>query len=236
MRGCAFWIAAPLGLSLLAACATPRRLPDSVHWVRNAAEYQAAARQAFRFAERIAEERALGRAPSTWGVIADADETLLDNSQYQKERAALGKEFDRESWREWCARRAATAVPGSVEFAATVHRLGGRLVVVTNRSVDECPDTEANLKSLGLASDAILCRPDSSASSKEERFERVRRGDAAPGLGPLDVVLFVGDNIFDFPGLDQDARLQAERLREFGTRFVVIPNPMYGTWRENPRR
>jgi predicted secreted acid phosphatase len=127
-------------------------------------------------------------------------------------------------------------VPGALEFAAEVRALGGRLVVVTNRTDEECPDTEANFRDLGLAVDATLCRPRGAPSAKDVRFAQVRTGGAAPGLGPLEVLLYLGDNILDFPGLDQGARGQSARLAEFGASYVIVPNPIYGSWQDNPRR
>jgi predicted secreted acid phosphatase len=47
------------------------------------------------------------------------------------------------------------------------------------------------------------------------------------------VVAFVGDNIQDFPGQSQAIRERAEEaFAEFGARFFVLPNPMYGSWNE----
>jgi 5'-nucleotidase (lipoprotein e(P4) family) len=211
-------------------------LPEAIHWVRNSAEYKAATLQAFRLATDRVERAYHGRTPGTWAVVTDADETLLDNSQYQKDRAAVGGAFTAESWRAWVARRAAPAVPGAVEFTTRVHSLGGRVIVVTNRGESECPDTEINLRTVGLAVDAVLCRPEGPSSSKQPRFDQVASGGTGRGLPPLEIVLFVGDNILDFPGLSQDARSQADRLDDFGVRFIVIPNPMYGSWERNPYR
>ena len=45
---------------------------------------------------------------------------------------------------------------------------------------------------------------------------------------------FVGDNIQDFPGLSQAIRKQGdEAFADFGARFFVLPNPMYGSWEKN---
>jgi len=45
-----------------------------------------------------------------------------------------------------------------------------------------------------------------------------------------------GDNIEDFPGMDQEIRFESEDgFIDFGERFIVMPNPMYGSWYENPR-
>lgn len=246
-------LAATLGL-LLAGChaatavppATPTRapvapasaegtLPDSVHWVRNSAEYRAAVLQAYRVAAAQMALAAAGRAPGTWAVILDADETVLDNSTYQKERAGQGLGFTPESWRAWVARREARAVPGAGDFLSRVHALGGRVAIVTNRTESECPDTEVNLRTAGLAADVVLCRPEAGPSDKQPRFDRVASGNAAAGLPALDVVMWIGDNILDFPGLDQASRTDPGKLASFATRFILLPNPMYGSWEKNPR-
>ena len=45
---------------------------------------------------------------------------------------------------------------------------------------------------------------------------------------------FVGDNIQDFPGLNQGLRQKGEAaLAEFGIKFFLLPNPMYGSWETN---
>ena len=54
---------------------------------------------------------------------------------------------------------------------------------------------------------------------------------AAFHLAPLDVVAFVGDNILDFPKLTQAVRQGGTSgFSEFGVRFFLLPNPMYGSW------
>lgn len=215
--------------------AAPASLPDAVHWVRNSAEYRASALQAYRLAGSRIEQLAAGRTSGTWAVILDADETLLDNSAYQKERAAQGLGFTPETWRMWVARREARAIPGAADFLRGVQALGGRIAVVTNRTESECPDTEANLAAEGLVADAVLCRPDSGPSDKQPRFDRVAQGQSAPGLPALEVLMWVGDNILDFPGLGQSARATPDTLADFGRRFILLPNPMYGSWERNPR-
>jgi 5'-nucleotidase (lipoprotein e(P4) family) len=205
-------------------------LADPVHWVRTSAEYRALALQTYRSATRALEEQAAGRAAGSWGVILDADETVLDNSQYQKEQNARGKSFDAETWRAWVARREARAVPGAGAFLARVRELGGRIAIVTNRTQAECPDTQANFRALELPWDVMLCKAD--RSEKEPRFEDVAKG--AAGQPPMDVLLFLGDNIQDFPGRRQALRQGAEDGYEpFGRRYFVLPNPMYGSWERN---
>jgi len=112
-----------------------------------------------------------------------------------------------------------------------VRALGGRIVIVTNRTQSECPDTEAVFAVHGLALDAMLCKPDAGPSDKNPRFEAAAGGTTPAGLPPLENVAFLGDNIQDFPGLSQAIRQQGdEAFAEFGARFFVLPNPMYGSW------
>ena len=140
-----------------------------------------------------------------------------------------------ESWTEWVKRREAKLVPGAGSFIRRVKATGGKLVIVSNRTQAECPDTEANLRALGVEPDAILCKADGGPSEKEARFNSVAGGSAKPGLPPLEIVLWVGDNIQDFPEQRQEMRKAVEgSFAQFGHAFIVIPNPMYGSWERNP--
>jgi predicted secreted acid phosphatase len=115
-----------------------------------------------------------------------------------------------------------------------VRALGGKVAIVTNRSAAECPDTEAVFRAHGLAYDAMLCKPDAGPGDKNPRFEAVARGTTPAGLPPLGVVAFFGDNIQDFPGRSQALRQEPdEAFADFGARFFVLPNPMYGSWEKN---
>ncbi len=205
-------------------------LPKQVHWVRNSAEYIASVRQAYRAAtleiERLAESGAL---PAAWGVVMDVDETILSNSQYRRERE-LGLET---TWWQWVSRREATALPGADAFMDRVRALGGVVALVTNRHVSMCGYTEGNLRNVGIEYDAILCQD--GERDKDSRWQLVERGEAAEGVGPVELVMWIGDNIHDFRGLDQEDRFEQTSFAPFGTRYIVVPNPMSGSWVSNPQ-
>jgi 5'-nucleotidase (lipoprotein e(P4) family) len=211
--------------------ATPT-LPNDVRWFRTAAERRALSLQAYRVAGEQLTRLAAGRAAGTWAVILDADETILDNSPYQQMLAETGAPYTPASWTAWVERRAATALPGAAAFVAGVRAAGGRAVIVTNRSAAECPATRDNLRTLGVTVDAVLCQ--TGPSDKNPRFESVARG--VEGLPPLEVLMWVGDNIQDFPRLTQATTRGAPEsaFAEFGRRFIILPNPMYGSWDRNP--
>lgn len=214
-----------------AAVATPTADPDSIRWVRDSAEYRALALQVYRAATEHVERAATGRAGGSWAVVLDADETVLSNLQYQLERARAGLPYTPESWTAWVRQRAATPVPGAAAFLARTRELGGRIAIVTNRLQSECDDTAAVFASQHLVYDIMLCRPDGGPSDKNPRFRSVTDGTSPAGGPPLDVVAFLGDNILDFPLLSQAVRKDADpAFGEFGVRYFVLPNPMYGSW------
>jgi 5'-nucleotidase (lipoprotein e(P4) family) len=202
--------------------------------VRAAAEHRALFLQVFGAAEARVRELAGGRTRGTWAVILDADETILDNSTYQMRRAAVGLGFSAETWDAWVREEKATALPGAAAFLNSVRDLGGRIAIVTNRDEVVCPETRRNIEALGLAADIVLCRVNG-VSDKNPRFEAVQRGTAANGIGPLEVVAWLGDNIQDFPGLAQTVRDQPEdAFTRFGRTYFMLPNPMYGSWERLP--
>jgi len=233
-------------LALLAgtvSCASPRSslpapeptpaasdsLPNDVKWVRSSAEYRALTREIYTMAGDRLPELVRGLPARGWAVILDADETVLDNSEYQRRLAVEHSAFDAKSWTAWVNERAAPAVPGAVGFTEHVHSLGGRVAIVTNRSMAECDATRENLRAIGVQADLVLCQPAGEAD-KNPRFQRVQSGGAAPGLPALSVVEWLGDNIQDFPSLTQAARTDSAALAQFGKRYFVLPNPMYGSW------
>lgn len=211
-------------------------LPAAIHWARNSAEHDMLFRQIYALAADRLRGMIPGRAAGSWAVILDADETVLDNSTYQKERAALGEGYTSESWNAWVRRVEATPLPGAADFIANVRALGGRVAIVTNRTEAVCPATRENLVRVGIVVDVVLCRPPES-SDKNPRFRAVQQGTTGADLPPVDVLMWLGDNIQDFPGLDQNLRVMAgPSVPAFGDSYFLLPNPMYGSWESNPGR
>jgi 5'-nucleotidase (lipoprotein e(P4) family) len=231
-------VAAPLLLTLaLCACvtqsppastssATPTP-PAGVFWFRNSAERKAIYVETYRAAGAAARTLSAGLAPRSWAVILDIDETVLDNSDYEKSVDGI---FKQDSWYAWTQKRSAPRLPGAKEFIDLVlDELHGEVVLITNRKQKECDDTEINLRSQQIRYDRILCDR-TGDQDKNARFRQVQQG--TPGVAPaLKVLLWMGDNIRDFPALSQTAPGDPG---EFGVRYFVLPNPMYGSWMANP--
>ncbi|MDQ8187486.1 HAD family acid phosphatase [Pelagicoccus sp. SDUM812002] len=210
-------------------------MPSDLHWVRNAAEYKALTQQIYAAATKELEARvASGEFEGKrWGVSMDADETVLDNSLEAKERR--GAEFRLDVWQDWCRRVEAPAVPGSVAFIRRVKALGGNVAIVSNRSVMVQEATEANLEKLGVPFDVVLLKDE--ADEKEPRWELVESGAAIAGLEAFEIVMYFGDNIKDFPKLTQGLASDgaATEFEEFGRKFFVLPNPVYGSFASNSK-
>ncbi len=233
-----------LALLALQACAsgspqTPAPVgppPPEVHWVRTAAEHRAIFEEVYRWAgERVAAATA-DRSPGTWAVILDVDETVLDNSEYEARLWRQGVTYTPDSWNAWVHEASAPALPGAKRFIDGVRSRGGRVVLVTNRDDALCDATRENLVAQRVEADLVLCRPPG-VERKEARFRAVQDGTASSSLPALDVVAWVGDNIRDFPGGEQALRDgDPVALASFGVRWFVLPNPMYGSWQDNPPR
>jgi len=217
------------------ATAAQPQLPTGIRWFAAAAEQRAAYVQAYRLATSTIEHAAQGRPAGSWGVILDADETTIDNSPYEIQQARLGVPYDSATWDALVKRGAARALPGVVDFTTRVHALGGHVVIVTNRDQPYCDVTRENIIRVGVPADEVLCRTDRANGSKDPRFEAVQHGVAPSILPPMDVLMWVGDNIQDFPHLAQSIRTAPDSaLAGFGERYIVLPNPMYGSWERNP--
>ncbi len=210
-------------------------MSGALHWARGAAEHRAIYVETYRAAAERLPALVGGRIANSWGVILDADETVLDNSEYELGRVPFGGAYDASTWANWVARGQATALPGSVGFTERVHQLGGKVIIVTNRDDSTCPITRSNLERIAIRADLVLCKI--ASDDKNPRFEAVQNGTAAPGFPAVAVVEWIGDNIQDFPHLSQSVRDDPDSSFDaFGRTFFALPNSMYGSWQRNPPR
>jgi 5'-nucleotidase (lipoprotein e(P4) family) len=223
-------VLAPSGAGPAGVAGDP--MPLALRWYRASAEAEALFLQTYKAATAAAEGFAAEQGGAKWGVIMDADETVLDNSLYQQSRR--GAPYSDSSWATWVRRAQATPTPGSVDFVRRVRALGGVVSIVTNREDQLCDATRANLQAIGLVVDQVLCKPLGSGD-KNPRFQAVASGAAPSRLPPMRVVMWLGDNILDFPGLSQAVRAGGPAaFAPFGRTWFVLPNPLYGSWDRNP--
>ena len=166
-------------------------------------------------------------------IILDADETVIDNSPYQARRIDVDGLYEPQSWSAWVSERRAKAVPGAVEFTQWAAGAGIAVFYVTNRSAADGAATADNLRALGfpLPEDAerllLLDEPRGFGSDKISRRQLVDRDHRVIGL--------FGDNLGDFlGGVKTDNTTRKRRIATYrdwwGSRWFMLPNPMYGSW------
>ncbi|MDH3496607.1 MAG: hypothetical protein OER21_07585 [Gemmatimonadota bacterium] len=205
-----------------------------IKWMRDSEEYAALTRQIYRSAAEhaLAAAKRLPR-QARWTVVLDVDETTLDNSVYQLERAAYELPYDTASWNAWARRMVAPPVPGVSEFLTTVRRAGGRVAFISNRTEWIADPTRRNLAAHGLWLEGdLLCLdvPGETYTKQVRRTElRTGSGRCAWPEGALPVLAYLGDDLRDFPTVDEEPGA-------FGDRWFVLPNPTYGTWERGVTR
>jgi len=221
-------LALTLGLRSLSGCAGSCSHSE-IRWVRSSTEYQVTAREVYRMATVHVREAA-GRTGAPWGVVLDADETILDNSAYQLQLAGSGQSYP-QGWDAWIMKEAAPVVPGAKEFLTAVRNAGGKIIVVTNRLETQCRATHAHFNKLELPFDLIWCKPDKD-DGKAARFRLVQAQGVTLETGGhvSSIVAWVGDSIADFPSLGETGPTDTTSLARFGVDYFMIPNPMYGPW------
>jgi 5'-nucleotidase (lipoprotein e(P4) family) len=204
----------------------------AVLWTQTSGEMRALAYQAFTFARIILDRdlRLNRRSRMRRAVVVDVDETILDNSSYQATLLKNRQNHSGQRWTDWVNRAEAAAVPGAVEFLRYASRRGVRVFYITNRNEAEKNGTAANLKKLGFPDvndQTLLVKTD--GSSKEPRRRAVG--------SKFRIVLLMGDNLNDFAEVFEKSKTVTDRLAaveknrdQFGTRFIMLPNVMYGDW------
>ena len=203
-------------------------------WTQNSAEYRALCYQAFNAAKMNLDalfffEKEYDK---PLAIIADVDETVLDNSPYDGKLILNNTTYNRESWVEWGNLEIAKAIPGSLEFLIYASEKNIEIFYISNRYSEQLESTVNNLKKLGFP-DAkesnVLLRGDT--RSKSERRKSVSDN--------YEVIMLIGDNLSDFNDefeikLYNERSNQTDKLKnEFGTKLIVLPNPNYGDWESN---
>lgn len=253
---------APAPVALSSSGPAPDDKLDAIAWTQGAAEFRAASLGAFAGAWRAvdagiddpdwdalppAERAGIGNraelASLPIAVIADVDETLLDNTPFNARmlvdpipgdlavadsRAAFSRR-----WRDWVEDERARALPGAAAFAQRLAEGGVAFFYITNRDDGERDATCRNLVAQGFpvpdCEVHVLTRNDAAGrpSAKLSRRATVGRGHR--------VLAMLGDNLGDFVDGVEATRQVRDGLVDaqgawWGERWFMLPNPMYGSW------
>ena len=208
-------------------CATPQRAPFStaLDWVTQSREYKAVCLQTYASAwEKV--EAAAQKESGLWAIVMDLDETVLDNSGYQRDLETKGEAYSQESWEVWVLKKEAALVPGAKEFVSKVRALPrARIIFISNRYARNTKPTRLNLEKLGVAGDNdIYMLRKEKADTKSIRQKEVLQGTGRmKEHGAFKVLAWFGDAAHDVP---DDPKLK------WGTQKFMMPNPVYGNWDE----
>jgi 5'-nucleotidase (lipoprotein e(P4) family) len=202
----------------------------AVAYQQTAGEYRALCYQAYNLAKYMLDKDLSDRKvifPRC--VVLDIDETVLDNSSYEA-KCILERIAYPDKWSEWILKAKARAIPGAIDFIKYAIANGLEVYFVTNRKETERESTVLNLKDAGFGNiddNHLLMKSDD--NSKEARRLKIKE--------TRHISLLFGDCLADFTADFDGKHSYQERKdivdkmkREFGTRFIVLPNPMYGDW------
>lgn len=223
-------------------------LSNAVKWQNRSQEYRLITRALYKKAQQRINTMPLPDGP--WAVAMDLDETVLDNSAYQVERDKTGTHFTPESWNNWVRQEQAALVPGAAAFIQAVLARGGKLALITNRGKTLDNHTWANLLKLGLPLNSrntclvgrsqvdkdALSQADI-VNDKDLRRQQITQGSAdcykaaESWKQPAKILMQVGDNIEDIQQVTQEDADIERLIGRFGQDIVILPNPMYGSWR-----
>ncbi|MBI4889953.1 MAG: acid phosphatase [Acidobacteria bacterium] len=225
---------------------------NATAWVQTSVEYRASALQAYRSAgqslPKALKDRNWTAALEQTGkfrklppaIIVDVDETVLDNTPGQARFLLEGNgRYDRNIWMSWTEEKRAKAVPGAVKFLSDAAARGVTVFYVTNRVPQEAAATEANLKAEGFPwkgaaagglGDVLLLAGEKPEWTSDKSARR------AAVAAHYRVIFLCGDDLNDFfsaclKPAERTAKA-AEHETWWGERWIILPNPMYGSWED----
>ncbi|UOE48544.1 5'-nucleotidase, lipoprotein e(P4) family [Mucilaginibacter sp. SMC90] len=228
------------GLLLFSACASVKKTATSNTsiandgkiwaslWQQRAAEYKALCFQAYNIAKLRVDEGVKTPVDKPWAIVTDIDETLLDNSPYDAHRALQNLDYNDATWKQWTDKAIADTVPGAPAFFKYAASKGVTIFYITNRNENERASTLKNLQlySLPFADNEHLLLKTTSSSKEARRLDVLKTHN---------ILLLCGDNLPDFDLLYDNHPTEESRIattqklqKEFGSRYIVIPNPSYG--------
>lgn len=226
---------------LITGCVNPtpekknpnERLAMATIFVQHAPEYKALCYQAYNLAGfQLKEIVKNNTEKNKLAIVLDIDETVLNNIPYQAKqvRDTIGYPT---CWNEWCNLAMAEPVPGVKEFLTVADDLGVAIFYISNRKTNVLDVTISNLRKFDLPqADSSHVMLKVSDNEKETRRNKLLEEGYT-------IALLFGDNLSDFSAdyeiTDNVVRNSTaiNQSAQFGTRYIVLPNPGYGAWSQN---
>ena len=198
-------------------------------WYQNAAEVDALYQQGYNVATNKLKELLKQPTNKPYSIVLDIDETVLSNIPFQVKMIKDGTAFNPKLWDEWVQKAEAKPVAGAKEFLQFADKNKVQIYYISDRTDAQVDATIKNLEAQGLpvqGRDHLMFKKEGD-KSKEGRRQEV--------LKHTNLVMLFGDNLVDFAEFstksEEDRDKMFEQLKaEFGDKFIIFPNPMYGSW------
>lgn len=199
-------------------------------FMQKSAEYRALTFQTYNFAKIRLDQLLEQNDYQKPVIIIDVDETILNNSPYSGMEILEDTSFTFDNWKQWTDMGDADTISGSVSFLKYADSKGISLYYVTNRAASESEGTISNFIKFDIpqsSPDHFLFK--TTTSGKKGRRDSI----IALGFEPL---LFIGDNLNDLSEIYENKssedrnQLIMENSNDFGSKFILFPNPNYGAW------
>ena len=198
-------------------------------WYQNAAEVDALYQQGYNVATNKLKELLKQPTNKPYSIVLDIDETVLSNIPFQVKMIKDGTAFNPKLWDEWVQKAEATPVAGAKEFLQFADKNKVKIYYISDRTDAQVDATIKNLEAQGLpvqGRDHLMFKKEGD-KSKEGRRQEV--------LKHTNLVMLFGDNLVDFAEFSTKSEADRDKMfeqlkAEFGDKFIIFPNPMYGSW------
>lgn len=225
-------------------CSKSEYLTQAVLWFQKSPEMQALYLQSYNNAKKalafnISHKAFPGKKNA---VVLDIDETVLNNAPYEGWLIINDKEYSDSSWNEWVNESKAEPLPGTADFLNYAQKAGCEIFYVSNRKKDtQLEQTIQNLKKYNLpfADENHVLLKTKEDTTLSGRSTKEKRRSVIENKFNCEILLLVGDqlpdfnNVFDISNNATSGQVtdSVNKYRDlFGSRYIVIPNPMYSDW------
>ena len=198
-------------------------------WYQNAAEVDALYQQGYNVATNKLKELLKQPTNKPYSIVLDIDETVLSNIPFQVKMIKDGTAFNPKLWDEWVQKAEATPVAGAKEFLQFADKNKVQIYYISDRTDAQVDATIKNLEAQGLpvqGRDHLMFKKEGDKSKEGRRQEVFKH---------TNLVMLFGDNLVDFAEFSTKSEADRDKMfeqlkAEFGDKFIIFPNPMYGSW------
>ncbi|WP_143871407.1 HAD family acid phosphatase [Catenovulum sediminis] len=249
-----------LAILLISTClpffSSANETASAVAWMQTSAEYQAIASQTFKTAaeqlqkavfddEWVAAieqfgQKGINQLPNA--IILDLDDTLISTLAYRGELIQDNDQHNEKLFKRWMNLEKAPLVPHVLTLIEKASSLGVTVLLISDRICqpnprDPCPVKSQTLRmlkrvSIGFPKDHMFFRGEYSDWNKDQSS---RRSFIAQRYR---ILMIIGDDANQMiPKISASPpntrkKLAAQYNEMWGTRWFLLPNPAYGSWRD----